>query len=227
MFKVKVMKLVRTVLASVLSLMAVSLQADPMLEQATHKGCFICHSMQHKTGPAIPLAPAYADIAERYKDGSMPADKLAERIVKGTVEGPQHWEGKVNMRFMPPNVNVSEAEALQLAQWVLSIKPDTVTEQAVTHEGMLALAAQSGCMVCHGVDKQADTHYLPLAPTYKQIAEKYKNNPDASKIMVEAMLHGTLNRTEHWENVNMRFMPANPALKPEDAEKIAAWILTL
>jgi cytochrome c len=221
------MKVLSVALFGLLSLSILSAQADPMLEKATGKGCFICHSMQHKGGPAIPLAPAYADIAARYKDGSMTAEQLADRIVKGTVAGPQHWEGKVNMRFMPPNVNVTQEEAQQLAQWVLSIKPDAVTEEVVSHEGMLALAAQSGCMVCHGVDKQQDTHYLPLAPTYKQVAEKYKSNPEGKKLMVDAMLNGTISRTEHWDNVNMRFMPPNPALKAEDAEKIATWILTL
>ncbi|MEN9425563.1 MAG: hypothetical protein RL122_2946, partial [Pseudomonadota bacterium] len=50
-----------------------------MLETATKNGCFICHSVQAKTGPAIPLAPAYADIAERFKDQKDAASYLSQR----------------------------------------------------------------------------------------------------------------------------------------------------
>lgn len=214
--------------AALLATISVSTYADEkMLEMATQKGCFICHSLQKKEGPAIPLAPAYTDIAERYKDGKFSVEALAQRIQAGTVNTPQNWEGKVNMRFMPPNVNVSAEEAKQLAQWVLSVKPDTVSEKFVTQEGMLALAAQNGCVACHGIDKEKDSHYIPLAPTYRMISERYKNNPEAKKLLVESILHGTGSKTEHWADVNMRFMPPNPSLKQEEAEKIVDWILTL
>ncbi|MEN9500953.1 MAG: hypothetical protein RI964_238 [Pseudomonadota bacterium] len=199
-----------------------------MLETATKEGCFICHSLQHKTGPAIPLAPAYSDIADRYKDDKTAVETLTQRILKGTVNDKQNWEGKVNMRFMPPNVNVSPEEAKRLAEWIVSIKADTVSEEVVTHEGMLTLAAQNGCIACHGIDKETDSHYIPLAPTYRQVAVHYKDNPDAKKILVDSILKGTVDNPEKkWPEVNMRFMPPNPTLKQEDAEKLATWILSL
>ncbi len=199
-----------------------------MLETATKEGCFICHSLQHKSGPAIPLAPAYSDIAERYKDDKTAAETLTQRILKGTVNDKQNWEGKVNMRFMPPNVNVTPDEAKQLADWILSIKKDEVSEAVVTEEGMLTLAAQNGCVACHGLDKETDSHYIPLAPTYRQVAAHYKDNAEAKNILVDSIINGTVKNPEKkWPEVNMRFMPPNPALNKEDAEKLATWILSL
>lgn len=91
-----------------------------MLETATKNGCFICHSVQAKSGPAIPLAPAYADIAERFKDQKDAASYLTQRILQGTVNAKQDWEGKVNMRFMPPNPALSPKDAETLVDWILS-----------------------------------------------------------------------------------------------------------
>lgn len=201
-----------------------------MLETATREGCFICHSVQAKSGPAIPLAPAYADIAERFKDQKDAASYLAQRILKGTVDTKQDWEGKVNMRFMPPNVNVSPEEAAKLAEWVLSIKKDAIPEAVVTYEGMLTLAAQNGCIACHGVSKENDSHYIPLAPPFKAVAERYKSAPDikAEKAdLLDSILHGTLNKDKKWPDVNMRFMPPSSALNQKDAETLVDWILSL
>lgn len=198
-----------------------------MLETATRQGCFICHSVQAKTGPAIPLAPAYADIAERFKDQKDAASYLAQRILKGTVDTQQDWDGKVNMRFMPPNVNVSSEEAQQLAEWILSIKKDAVPEEVITHEGMLTLAVQNGCIACHGVNQQKDSHYIPLAPPFHEVAARYKDNPDAKKTLVESIISGTVDKEKQWPDVNMRFMPPNPSINPKDVETLVDWILSL
>lgn len=198
-----------------------------MLETATQKGCFICHSIQKKDGPAIPLAPAYSDIAERFKDQKDAASYLSQRILQGTVNAKQDWEGKVNMRFMPPNVNVTPDEAAKLAEWVLSIKKDAISEEVVTHEGMLTLAAQNGCIACHGINKENDNHYIPLAPPFHAVAERYKADPNAKKTLIESITLGTVDKEKKWNDVNMRFMPPNPTLKAEDVEKLVNWILSL
>ena len=221
-------KITRLVVAGLLVTVSSIAGADEkMLELASQKGCFICHSLEAKQGPAIPLAPDYTSISERYKDGKFSVEALAQRIQTGTVNTPQNWEGKVNMRFMPPNVNVNAEEAKALATWVLSLKPEGVSEHVVIQEGMLNLAAQNGCIACHGIDKEKDSHYIALAPTYRQVAARYKSNPDAKKILLDSVLHGTLNKPEHWPDINMRFMPPNSTVKQEDAEKIVDWILSL
>lgn len=214
-------------LASLIGFSCTAQAENKMLEMVTQKGCFICHSVQAKTGPAIPLAPAYADIAERFKDKTDAVSYLAQRILKGTIDTQQDWSGQVNMRFMPPNVNVTAEEATQLATWVMSIKKDTISEEVIKHEGMLGLAAQNGCIACHGMSKEADSHYIPLAPPFSEVSARYKGNAEAKAVLAESIVQGTVNKEKKWPDVNMRFMPPNPTLKQEDVDKLVEWILSL
>ena len=77
---------------------------------ATAKNCMACHAVDKKL-----VGPAYKDVAAKYAGQAGAADKLAAKIVKG---GSGVW-GAVPM---PANPQVSEAEAKQLATWVLSLK---------------------------------------------------------------------------------------------------------
>jgi len=100
--------------AKVLSLIALlaaaaSAQADAGLELAQKKNCLACHAVDHKI-----VGPAYKDVAAKYAKDKDAADKLSAKIIKG---GSGVWGTMV----MPPNA-VTEAEAKQLAQWVLSQK---------------------------------------------------------------------------------------------------------
>ncbi|BCL75536.1 cytochrome c-551 [Jeongeupia sp. HS-3] len=76
---------------------------------ANSKGCMACHSMSQKI-----VGPGFKQVADKYRgDKSAPA-KLAAKIRKG---GSGVWGTMV----MPPAA-VSEAEAQQLASWILSQK---------------------------------------------------------------------------------------------------------
>jgi len=76
---------------------------------AQQKGCMACHDLKAKK-----VGPAYADIAKKYAGRADAVDYLAGKIKKG---GSGVW-GAVPM---PPQ-NVSDAEAKQLAQWIMSVK---------------------------------------------------------------------------------------------------------
>jgi len=95
----------------VLMLLAVSLVSVSFASQqlAQQKGCMACHATNAKK-----VGPAYADIAKKYAGKPDAVDYLAGKIKKG---GAGVW-GSVPM---PPQ-NVTDAEAKQLAQWILSIK---------------------------------------------------------------------------------------------------------
>jgi cytochrome c len=82
--------------------------ANPELAQK--KNCMACHQVDKKV-----VGPSYKDVAAKYVGQKDAADKLAQKIVKG---GSGVW-GAVPM---PANPQVSEAEAKQLAAWVLSQK---------------------------------------------------------------------------------------------------------
>ena len=82
--------------------------ADEAMAKA--KNCMACHAVDKKL-----VGPAYKDVAKKYAGDASAVDKLAAKIMKG---GSGTW-GAVPM---PPNANVSDAEAKSLAGWILSLK---------------------------------------------------------------------------------------------------------
>ncbi len=96
----------KTLVLLVVGIVSVSF-ADQKLAQ--QKGCMACHATNAKK-----VGPSYADIAKRYADKPDAVDYLAGKIKKG---GAGVW-GSIPM---PPQ-NVSDAEAKQLAKWILSVK---------------------------------------------------------------------------------------------------------
>ena len=87
---------------------AVPAFADLALAQS--KNCMACHAVDRKL-----VGPSYKDVAAKYADDAGAAARLASKIQKG---GGGVW-GAIPM---PANANVSDAEARQLAAWVLTVK---------------------------------------------------------------------------------------------------------
>ena len=79
-------------------------------ELATAKNCMACHAIDHKV-----VGPGYQDVAKKYVGDAGAQARLATKILKG---GGGVW-GPIPM---PANTQVNEAEANQLATWVLSLK---------------------------------------------------------------------------------------------------------
>lgn len=104
------MKRALLIMAAMTTLAAPAI-ADEAL--AKSKNCMACHAVDKKL-----VGPAYKDVAKKYAGDAKAVDALAARIVKGSEVGKGNW-GAVPM---PPNPQVSEAEAKKLAAWVLSIK---------------------------------------------------------------------------------------------------------
>ncbi len=83
-------------------------RANPELAQK--KNCMACHAVGQKV-----IGPAYKDVAAKYAGRPDAAGKLAQKVMKG---GTGVW----GITVMPANPQVSEAEAKQLVQWILSLK---------------------------------------------------------------------------------------------------------
>jgi cytochrome c len=77
------------------------------------------------------------------------------------------------------------------------------------------LAQKNACMSCHGVDKKI------VGPAFKEVAAKYAGDKTAQAKLVAKVKTGGKGV---WGPVPM---PPNPGVKPEDAEKIVAWVLSL
>ena len=87
---------------------AASAWANPELAQK--KNCMACHAVASKV-----IGPAYKDVAAKYAGQADAVAKLSQKVMKG---GSGVW-GAVPM---PANPQVSEAEAKQLVQWILTTK---------------------------------------------------------------------------------------------------------
>jgi catalase len=86
---------------------APSQQRSASEELAKSKNCLNCHAIGAKL-----VGPAYQDVAVKYARDRTAEAKLVEKVLKG---GSGVW-GQIPM---PPNSQVSEAEARSLVKWVL------------------------------------------------------------------------------------------------------------
>jgi cytochrome c len=77
---------------------------------AQKKNCMACHAIDKKL-----VGPAYKDVAAKYAGQADAVGKLSAKVMKG---GSGVW-GPVPM---PANPQVSDAEAKQLVQWILTLK---------------------------------------------------------------------------------------------------------
>jgi len=96
--------------ACLVTLTATSLPALANPDLAQKKNCMTCHTTDKKV-----VGPAYKEVAAKYAGQKDAVDKLAQKVVKGGVGA---W-GQVPM---PANPQVTEAEAKQLVQWIMSLK---------------------------------------------------------------------------------------------------------
>jgi len=74
------------------------------------KNCFACHRIEHNH-----LGPSFKNVASKYANDKDAAARLAQKIREGGagVWGPSP---------MPAQTQVTEAEALTLARWILEVK---------------------------------------------------------------------------------------------------------
>ena len=92
--------------AASLVLAAAPAAASP--ELAKKHNCTACHQVDKKL-----IGPAYADVAMKYKGQKDAAQKLADKVKKGSTGV---W-GNVPM---PPNAAVPDADIKTLVAWVLA-----------------------------------------------------------------------------------------------------------
>jgi cytochrome c len=101
--------------------------AKAMLELATERGCMACHSIQpapKRADGLPPIAPAWRDIAIKYRDDPGAHDRLTRTVMTGSNPKARHWTSKVSEANMPPNAGVvTEAEARALVNWLLVLVP--------------------------------------------------------------------------------------------------------
>jgi cytochrome c len=104
------MKFAAAVIAAASVVAAGAAQADAGEDLLKKSGCTACHAIDKKV-----VGPAYVEVAAKYKgDAGAPA-KLMEKVKKG---GSGVW-GQVPM---PPNPQVSDADAKTMIAYILALK---------------------------------------------------------------------------------------------------------
>jgi cytochrome c len=98
-----------------------------MLKLAAQSGCTACHIVLpgHKRADGLPpIAPAWRDIAIKYRDDPGASERLTRTVMAGSNPRDRHWAGKISAANMPPNAgSVSQADARMLVNWILVLVP--------------------------------------------------------------------------------------------------------
>lgn len=82
-----------------------------------------------------------------------------------------------------------------------------------------ALAKSRNCIACHKSETQA------VGPGYRDIAKRYAGQPDAAARLAKSIRSGSKGQWPPAKGPALP-MPPNPTVKPEEAERLARWILT-
>jgi cytochrome c551/c552 len=93
---------------------------------------------------------------------------------------------------------------------------------------MNRLAADSGCTLCHSAGPVRSKDVVPLrAPSWSEIAERYRNRPGAEDKLVAIVVGGSGPGGRHWAGKTGGVeMPANRVeIKEEDVRSLIRWIL--
>jgi cytochrome c len=98
-----------------------------MLKLATESGCMACHTVlpaPKRDDGLPPIAPAWRDVALKYRDDPGASERLTRIVLAGTDPKSRHWAGKVGPVVMPPNAgSLRESDARVLVNWILVLVP--------------------------------------------------------------------------------------------------------
>lgn len=94
---------------------------------------------------------------------------------------------------------------------------EAVAADAVDEDAALALARREDCLKCHAVDKKKD------GPSYKSVAAKYRDKPDAEEKLIKHLTTGPVVKTASGDEDEHRV----PKTKDEkELRNIIRWILS-
>lgn len=83
-----------------------------------------------------------------------------------------------------------------------------------------ALAKSKNCLACHTVDKKL------VGPAYKDIAKRYAGQKGIEATLAEKIIKGGKGAWTKELGAAIP-MPPNPTVKPEEAQRLAKWIMGL
>lgn len=124
-------------------------------------------------------------------------------------------DGTLNNGISPDQVSVSITHLRQGFDQVEVVQGHLTADQIAGAAPGKRLMDDSDCKSCHSVDKKS------IGPTYKQIAEKYRNDQGAVERLANKVINGG---SGVWGEVAMA---AHPQISQDDARQIVEYILSL
>lgn len=127
--------------------------------------------------------------------------------------------GKESPTPPPPKTESGTTAAQSAPTAASSVQPAPVAAPSTTPVGVSDqvasdLANKSGCLACHTVDKKI------IGPAYKEIAAKYRDQPDAESQLIQKVKNGGKGV---WGQIPM---PPNAHVKDEDVKTLVEWVLS-
>ena len=96
-------------------------------------------------------------------------------------------------------------------------------------DDMKRMSIEKGCTTCHS-DKEikpSATSTLPSAPSWPEIARRYRSQPGAEDKLTAIVQAGTPKGARHWsrEAAFTSMLPNDAEVTPEEARTLVRWIL--
>ena len=142
-----------------------------------------------------------------------PGKKIGYKVRVKDKEDGESANGTVNGRPVNVTMDYVAGGYTQLLGDPDPSKPLASTDAVSLFGGMILNS--SDCYSCHTIDKKS------AGPSFKQIAARYKSEPDAAGLLVQKIIHGG---SGNWGEVAMS---AHPDLEPGKAKQMVSFILSL
>jgi len=121
---------------------------------------------------------------------------------------------------------------MQYALLSIAVAQPAVAAQGVDKD-MADLARARGCMLCHELEpaQAAAEQTLAAAPSFRDIAQRYRGDESAAERLTQTVLQGTGGRPgdRHWAGKasSDRMLPNASEITPKEARSLVTWILSL
>lgn len=154
--------------------------------------CLTCHSVEYvETQPPMPAAFWKSSVQKmQQKYGAQIPDAQVEEVVQ----------------YLTRNYGITKGETNRAT----AIEPRKTSGKPTDGS---QLATKYGCLGCHNQTIRV------VGPAYRDIAEKYKSNPDRDKLIAEQIHKGGSGK---WGPV---IMPPFPQVNAEETRALTDWIM--
>jgi cytochrome c551/c552 len=91
------------------------------------------------------------------------------------------------------------------------------------------LATERGCMLCHAEIGAPVIQTPPAAPSFRDIAARYRNRADAEEVLTRTVINGSSPDERHWARsaAFASMLPNEQEATPDEARTLVRWILSL